>query len=76
VGGLAVVAHGYDRFTSDVDPVLDMQAHDLRRALAGFSGLGYRPKGPVPLTHFADPVMREAWIRDKNMRRGHLRRPG
>lgn len=68
VGGLAVVAHGYGRFTADVDLVLDMEPDNLQRALAAFSGMGYRPKVPVPLAHFADPAMRESWIRDKNMK--------
>jgi hypothetical protein len=34
VGGLAVVAHGYVRFTADVDLLLSVQADNLKRAWA------------------------------------------
>ncbi len=67
VGGLAVIAHGYVRFTSDVDLVLDMEPESLRRALAAFGALEYRPRAPVPLEQFADRATREAWMRDKHM---------
>jgi hypothetical protein len=32
VGGLAVVAHGYVRFTADVDLVLDLESGNVERA--------------------------------------------
>ena len=46
-GGLAVVAHGYVRFTADLDLVLDLQEDNLRRAVSSLSRLGYRPRAPV-----------------------------
>src|SRR5688572_3753849 len=54
VGGLAVVAHGFVRFTADVDLVLDLAADNLNKAVAALSSLGYRPRAPVPLHEFAD----------------------
>jgi hypothetical protein len=67
VGGLAVVAHGHVRFTADVDLVLDFDEDNLRRAMEVFAGLGFRPRAPVPLRHFADAEIRYGWIRDKGL---------
>ena len=39
-GGLAVVAHGYLRFTADVDLILDLDEDNTRRALAALAGSG------------------------------------
>lgn len=66
-GGLAVVAHGYVRFTADVDLVLDPDAHNLRAAIDVLRTLGYRPRAPVALDEFLDPAARAAWVRDKGM---------
>jgi len=67
VGGLAVAAHGYGRVTFDLDLVLQMRPENVRRAITALETLGYRPTVPVPARQFADPVIRESWIRDKNM---------
>ena len=48
VGGLAVVAHGYVRFTADLDLVLDPERESLRRAIYALTALGYRPRAPAP----------------------------
>lgn len=66
-GGLAVNVHGYLRFTKDVDLVVQLEADNIRRALAALSALGYRPAIPVRAELFADPTQREAWARDKGM---------
>jgi hypothetical protein len=66
-GGLAVVAHGYVRFTADVDLVLDPDPVALRNAVAALHGLGYRPRAPVAFEEFADAGKRRAWARDKGM---------
>jgi hypothetical protein len=67
VGGLAVVAHGYVRFTADMDVILDFREDNLRPALAALAGLGYRPMVPVPLEQFADASIRAQWIREKGL---------
>ncbi len=64
-GGLAVVAHGHVRFTADLDLILDLEESNVRRALAAFGRLGYRPRAPVDLTQFADATARAAWIHEK-----------
>jgi len=66
-GGLAVVAHGYVRFTADVDLILDLAPDNLARALQVFEKLGYRPRAPVALTMFQDPASRASWAREKGM---------
>ena len=66
-GGLAVNAHGYLRFTKDVDFVLRLVPDNIERAFAAFGRLGYKPIVPVTGRQFADPEQREVWIRDKGM---------
>ena len=66
-GGLAVVAHGYVRFTADVDIILDLQPDNVPRAIAALTSLGYRPRAPVPFDDFADPVKRALWVREKGL---------
>jgi hypothetical protein len=65
--GLAVNAHGYLRFTKDVDIVLRLVPDNVERAFAALARLGYRPLVPVTSTQFADAATREGWIRDKGM---------
>lgn len=66
-GGLAVVAHGYLRFTADVDLILDLDEDNTRRAVAALAALGYRPRAPVAIEEFADPKARARWAREKGM---------
>lgn len=68
VGGLAVVAHGYVRFTADLDLFLDLETRNLKIALAAFSRLGYRPRAPVRIEEFADSSIRRGWIDEKGMK--------
>lgn len=67
VGGLAVVAHGYVRFTADIDIVLDLERDSIRRAIDALTALGYRPRAPVPFTDFEKPEQRREWVRDKGL---------
>lgn len=67
VGGLAVVAHGYVRFTADLDLVLDPEPGNLGLALAVFEAQGYVPRAPVPFRAFLDPAQRQRWQSEKGM---------
>jgi hypothetical protein len=67
VGGLAVVAHGYVRATMDVDLVIDLNRENLVTALGALEKIGFRPRLPVSKEQFADPEMREQWIKEKHM---------
>jgi hypothetical protein len=66
-GGLAVVAHGYVRFTADVDLILDLEPANTMRAVTAIESLGYRPRAPVAFGEFADPEKRAQWVRDRNL---------
>ena len=67
VGGLAVVAHGFVRFTSEIDLVLDPDPAAMLRAIGALSDLGYRPRAPVPFEEFADAEKRRSWVREKSL---------
>jgi hypothetical protein len=66
-GGLAVVAHGYVRFTADIDLVLAMDSRNLTAAVAALKTLNYRPRAPVAFDQFIDPVLRKQWIDQKDL---------
>ena len=66
-GGLAVVAHGYLRFTADIDLIIDLEQANVRRAVAALESLGYRPRAPVAFEDLADPRLRAEWVREKNL---------
>jgi hypothetical protein len=66
-GGLAVVAHGYLRFTADIDLLLSMDEANLRKALEAFSTLRYQPRAPVEMAQFIEPARRREWINEKGM---------
>jgi hypothetical protein len=67
VGGLAVNAHGYERFTNDVDLVIGLEPDNIIRGLRSLLAIGYHLRIPVTPEQFADPALREQWRRDKNM---------
>src|SRR5881296_1460102 len=67
VGGLAVVAHGYLRFTADVDLLLSVEPENLKRAVEALKTLGYRPRAPVDFDDFVDRSKRQQWAQEKNM---------
>jgi len=67
VGGVAVVLHGYARFTADLDLVIALDPPNVTAAMEALASLGYRPRAPVAALDFADPDKRREWIRDKGL---------
>ena len=67
VGGVAVVAHGYERLTKDVDLVIGLEPENIIRGLRALMAVGYNLRIPVTPEQFADPALREEWRRKKNM---------
>lgn len=67
VGGLAVVAHGYERLTRDVDLVIGLERENIIRGLRALISIGYRMGIPVTPEQFADSETREKWRVEKNM---------
>lgn len=68
VGGLALVLHGLDRLTADVDVVIDLSAESVRDAVRALTESGYRPLAPVDPLALADPEQRRQWQTTRNMR--------
>ena len=66
-GGLAVNAHGYLRFTRDVDLVIQLGTENVLSAFAALAQIGYKPLVPITAADFADQAKRIGWIRGKGM---------
>jgi hypothetical protein len=67
VGGVAVNAHGYLRFTKAVDLVIRLSPRDIVSAFRALEQIDYRPSNPVSAEDFADAEKREGWRREKGM---------
>lgn len=67
-GGLAVNAHGYVRYTQDVDLVIALDPANILRAFEMLGKLGYRPLVPITAEQFADSDLRDLWTREKGMK--------
>lgn len=76
VGGVAVVLHGYARFTADIDLVVDLDPPAARVAIRSLTGMGLQPRVPVEPEAFADPKQRQEWIEHRGMRVFSLYDPG
>lgn len=66
-GGLAVNAHGYIRFTADIDMVVALDADNIVRAFKALSEIGYTPSVPITAEMFAKPEQRHQWMKEKGM---------
>jgi len=67
VGGLALVLHGLDRLTADVELVIDLSAVSAQPAVDSLVAAGYRPLAPVDPRALADPEQRREWQSVRNM---------
>jgi hypothetical protein len=67
VGGLALVLHGLDRLTADVDLVIDLSAESAQAAVQALTAAGYRALAPVDPIALADPTQRREWQTVRNM---------
>ncbi|WP_147653256.1 hypothetical protein [Vulcaniibacterium gelatinicum] len=67
-GGLAVNAHGYLRFTADIDLVIALDANNIVAAFAALAKIGYQPAVPISAQQFASAEQRRHWYEDKGMR--------
>jgi hypothetical protein len=67
VGGLAVNAHGYERFTNDLDLVIALDPVNISGAMASLLKIGYHPVVPITAEEFSNPENRKFWKREKNM---------
>ncbi len=67
VGGLAVIAHGYERLTRDVDLVIALERDNIIRGLRALESIDYHMSVPISPEQFAEPALREKWRAEKNM---------
>ena len=61
VGGLAVLLHGVDRLTADIDLVIDLAPDEAAKAIDVLLALGLKAAAPVNPREFADPAVRRRW---------------
>jgi len=67
VGGLAVNLHGYQRFTKDVDLIINLQPEEVEVTTEVLQQLDFRPIYPVTLKDFNNSSLREEWVAERNM---------
>ncbi len=66
-GGIAVNTHGYQRMTTDLDLVIQLDSGNIKQVIKSLNLLGYHPLVPVKAIDFSDPNIRKQWIETKNM---------
>jgi hypothetical protein len=66
-GGLTVGAHGYLRFTKEVDIVIQLIPDNIERTFTALASLGYKPIVPITKQQFSNSELRQSWIRDKGI---------
>lgn len=65
-GGVALVLHGVERMTMDLDLSVDMAESNLKKFLRIMKELGLVPRVPVEPSILLDPRQREFIIAEKN----------
>lgn len=65
-GGVAVVIHGVERMTMDIDLAVDFAPDNLNRFVATMKALGMQPRVPVPHDFIEDPENVRRMIVEKN----------
>lgn len=67
VGGLALLLHGIDRLTADVDLIVDLAPEASRATVQTLTTAGLRPLAPVDPMQFADAEARRSWRIERHM---------
>ncbi len=67
VGGLAVLLHGIDRLTADIDLVVDLAPAQASKAVEALLALGFKANAPVDARQFADAAVRKRWQTESGM---------
>jgi hypothetical protein len=66
VGGFAAVLHGLNRFTTDVDLILDLEPRATEKVVLALQDLGFKPNVPIDPIDLGNPDKRQEWIEKKN----------
>jgi len=65
-GGVALVIHGIERMTMDLDLSVNMNESNLKKFLSAMDELGLVPRAPVPADSILDPQKRKMMVDEKN----------
>ncbi|MCP4130091.1 MAG: hypothetical protein GY754_03640, partial [bacterium] len=65
-GGVALVIHGIERMTLDIDISVDMEEGNLQRLINAMKKLHLSPRVPVPAESLMDPEKRRMMVEEKN----------
>ena len=68
VGDLALVLHGLDRLTADVDLAVDLSTDAAKDVVRALTDGGYRAIAPVDPMSLADPNLRREWQATRGMK--------
>lgn len=64
-GGVAIVLHGVERMTLDLDVAVSLDPNNLRRFLSALDQLRLVPRAPIPANTILDAARVEELIREK-----------
>jgi predicted nucleotidyltransferase len=67
VGGLAVLLHGIDRLTADIDLIVDLAPERATQVVETLLELGFKANAPVDPRQFADRAIRKRWREESGM---------
>jgi hypothetical protein len=65
-GGVAMVLHGVERMTLDLDVAVSLEPENLKRFLSALSQLNLVPRAPIPADTILDAARVEELIQEKN----------
>ncbi len=65
VGGFGVNLRGYQRFTSDLDVMIDLAPRSAELLIEALEAAGFKARVGVSAKDFADPSVRQDWIERK-----------
>jgi hypothetical protein len=67
VGGVAVNAYGYKRFTGDIDIIIALDLDNLQKLETIMTTIGYNPRIPVKISELANPQKLINLMQTKNL---------
>lgn len=65
VGGIAVVIYGYERFTKDIDLIIDFSKQNIKKFIQIMKDLGFVPRVPENPEDLISEKTRKKWIKEK-----------
>ena len=64
-GGVAVVLHGVERVTMDLDIRVPEDEANYLRLVESLASRGFQARNPEPMSALCDPARRKAWVEEK-----------